>query len=124
MALCSRRHIASHARLVPMSIDMQAVLLRYPPRELSPLERELIDEWLALAADISGAYVSGRRTDDPALFRRIVIADDSDGQPTHLIHCPERLRLWIKLTLGPYQRVEMFDTLQAALNSIRPVLLE
>jgi hypothetical protein len=41
-----------------------------------------------------------------------------------LIHCPERLRLWIKLTLGPYQRVEMFDTLQAALNSIRPVLLE
>jgi hypothetical protein len=107
-----------------MSIDMQAVLLRYPPRELSPLERELIDEWLAFAADISGAYVSGRRTDDPALFRRIVIADDSDGQPTHLIHCPERLRLWIKLTLGPYQRVEMFDTLQAALNSIRPVLLE
>jgi hypothetical protein len=27
------------------------------------------------------------------------------------------------MTLGPHQRVEMFDTLQAALNSIRPVLL-
>jgi hypothetical protein len=41
----------------------------------------------------------------------------------NLIHCPERLRLWIKMTLGPYHRVETFDTLQAALNSIRPVLL-
>jgi hypothetical protein len=107
-----------------MSTDMQALLLRYPPRELSPLERQLADEWRALAGDISSAYVSGRKTDDPALYRRIVITDGSDGEPTHLIHCPERLRLWIKMTLGPYQRVEMFDTLQAALNSIRPVLLE
>lgn len=107
-----------------MSIDMQAVLLRYPPRELSPLERELTNEWLALAADISGAYVSGRKSDDPALYRRIVITDGSEGHPTHLIHCPERLRLWIKMTLGAHQRVEMFDTLQAALNSIRPVLLD
>ena len=77
---------------------------------------------VAQAADISGAYVSGRKTDDPALYRRIVITDGSDGEPTHLIHCPERLRLWIKMTLGPNQRVEMFDTLQAALNSIRRVL--
>ena len=105
-----------------MSPDPQAVLLRYPPRELSPLERQLVDEWLALAADVSRAYVSGRQTDDPALYRRVVITDRSDGQPTHLIHCPERLRLWIKMTLGPYQRVETFDSLQAALNSIRPVL--
>jgi hypothetical protein len=105
-----------------MPTIMQDVILRYPPRELSPLERELIDEWLALAADISGAYVSGRKADDPALYRRIVITDSSGGHPTHLIHCPERLRLWIKMTLGPYQRVEMFDTLQAALNSIRSVL--
>jgi hypothetical protein len=101
---------------------MQDVLLRYPPRELSPLERELANEWLALAADISAAYVSGRKSDDPALYRRIVITDGSEGHPTHLIHCPERLRLWVKMTLGPNQRVEMFDTLQAALNSIRPVL--
>ena len=107
-----------------MSIDMQAVLLRYPPRELSPLERELIDEWLAGAADISGAYVSGRRSDDPALYRRIVITDGFEEHPTHLIHSPERLRLWIKMTLGTHQRVEMFDTLRAALNSIRPVLFE
>jgi hypothetical protein len=107
-----------------MPIDMQAVLLRYPPRELSPLERELTNEWLALAADISGAYVSGRKTDDPALYRRIVITDGSEGHPTHLIHCPEPLRLWVKMTLGTHQHVEMFDTLQTALNSIRPVLLK
>jgi hypothetical protein len=47
-----------------MSTAMQDVLLRYPPRELSPLERELIDRWLAGSADIPGAYVSGRKTDD------------------------------------------------------------
>jgi hypothetical protein len=105
-----------------MPIIIQDVLLRYPPRELSPLERELTNEWLGLAADISGAYVSGRKSDDPALHRRIVITDGSQGHPTHLIHCAERLRLWVKMTLGPYQCVEMFDTLQAALNSIRPVL--
>jgi hypothetical protein len=70
MPLCSSRHIASRTGPVPMSIDMPAVLLRYPPRELSPLERELTNEWLALAADISDAYVSARKTDDPALRRR------------------------------------------------------
>ena len=105
-----------------MSTDPLAVLLRYPPRELSPRERQMADEWRALAGDVSSAYVSTRKTDDPALYRRIVITDRPDGPPTHLIHCPERLRLWIKLTLGADQRVEMFDTLQASLNSIRPVL--
>ena len=105
-----------------MSTDLEAVLLKYPPRELSPLERQLVDEWLALAADVSRAYVSGRQTDDPALYRRIVITDRADGQPTHLIHCPDGLRLWIKMTVGPYQRIETFDSLRAALNSIRPVL--
>ena len=107
-----------------MSTEMQDVLLRYPPRELSPVEREVVREWIALAADISGAYVSGRKADDPALYRRIVITGGSGGRPTHLIHRPERLRLWIKMTLGAYPRVEMFDTLQAALNSIRPVPFE
>jgi hypothetical protein len=35
-----------------MSSYAQAVMLTFPPRELSPLERKLVHEWLALAGDI------------------------------------------------------------------------
>jgi hypothetical protein len=42
----------------------QVVMLTFPPRELSPLERELVREWLALAGDISAAHVSAR---DPSI---------------------------------------------------------
>jgi len=46
-------------------------------------------EWLATAADISGSYVSAPtpRTCSAAS------ADGAEGQPTHLIHRPEGLRL-------------------------------
>jgi hypothetical protein len=98
------------------------LLLKYPPREIDPGERQLVDEWLARASDISAAYVSGRKSDDPAMYRRIVIAAGPGNQPTHLIHAPTGLRLWLKMTLGGDPRVEMFDTLVSALNSIRQVL--
>lgn len=65
-----------------MSSYAQAVMLTFPPRELSPLERELVQEWLGLAGDVSEAHVSTRRSDDPALYRRIVITDAPDGRPT------------------------------------------
>ncbi len=105
-----------------MSDSIHDVLLKYPPREIDPVERQLIDKWLALAGDISVAYVSGRKSDDPALFRRLVIAAGPGDQPTHLIHAPVGLRLWVKLTVGGMATVEMFDTLLTALNSIRRVL--
>ena len=105
-----------------MSSYAQAVMLTFPPRELAPFERELVAEWLALAGDISEAHVSMRRSDDPALYRRIVISDAPDGRPTHLVHHPDGLELWVKMTIGPYPLIEMFGTLRAALNSIRPVL--
>jgi hypothetical protein len=98
------------------------LLLKYPPREIAPGERQYVDEWLARASDVSAAYVSGRRSDDPALYRRIVIAAGPGDEPTHLIHAPTGLRLWLKMTLGGDPRVEIFDTLVAALNSIRRVL--
>jgi hypothetical protein len=97
------------------------VLLKYPPREIDPRERELIDQWLSLTGDVSAAHVSARRSDDPALYRRIVIATGPGVQPTHLIHAPNGLPLWIKLTIGRSE-VEVFDSLYSALNSIRNVL--
>lgn len=101
---------------------MRDVLLRYPPRDLAPHERQLVHEWLALAGDVPAAYVSERKTDDPALFRRVVISLAANAQPTHLIHAPTGMRLWVKVTVAADMRIEMFDTLSAALNSIRPVL--
>ena len=101
---------------------MRDVLLRYPPRDLAPHERQLVHDWLALAGDVPAAYVSERRTDDPALYRRIVISLTANAEPTHLIHAPTGMRLWVKVTVAPDMRIEMFDTLAAALNSIRRVL--
>jgi hypothetical protein len=100
------------------------VVLTFPPRELSPVERELVHEWLALAGDISQAHVSARRSDDPALYHRIVVSDAPDGRPTHLIHQPAGLDLWVKMTIGPNPEIEMFGTLRVALNSIRHVLVD
>ena len=99
-------------------------MLTFPPRELSPRERELVREWLALAGDISDAYVSARRSDDPALYRRVVVSGAPDGRPTHLIHRPEGLDLWVKMTLGSNAYCEMFPTLTEALNSIRHVMVD
>jgi hypothetical protein len=100
------------------------VMLAFPARELSPFERELVRDWLALASDVSDAYVSTRRSDDPALYRRIVVTDAADGRPTHLVHRPGDQNLWVKITVGPYPQITMFGTLREALNSIRNVLVE
>jgi hypothetical protein len=105
-----------------MSGDLHDVLLRFPPRELTPGERHVFRDWLGLAGDISGAYVSGRKSDDPALYRRIVVLAGPGDQPTHLIHAPEGMHLWVKVTIGPDLRMEMFDAVQTALNSIYYVL--
>jgi hypothetical protein len=105
-----------------MPADMHDVLLRFRPRELAPGERALFSEWLSLAGDVASAYVSGRKSDDPALYRRIVVVAGPDDQPTHLIHAPAGQHMWLKMTLGPEPRTEMFETLHAALNSIQHVL--
>jgi hypothetical protein len=104
-------------------LNHPVMVLTFPPRELSPLERELAREWLARAGDVLDCHVSSRRSDDPAFHRRIVVTDAQDGRPTHLIHHPDGLDLWVKMTVGPYSHFEMFPTLTAALNSIRRVLV-
>jgi hypothetical protein len=50
---------------------MRDALHYFPARPLRPNENALVAEWLAGAGDIAAAYVSNRRTDDPAHYRRI-----------------------------------------------------
>src|SRR5262245_32665253 len=105
-----------------MSGDTSDLLLRLPPRPPSPEERQLLQEWLSMAGDVTSAYLSERTSDDPAIYRRVVIAAGPSNYPTHLVHSPMGLHLWIKLTLDPTAKVETFDSLRSALHSIRAVL--
>jgi hypothetical protein len=98
------------------------ILLTFPPRMLSPTEQALVEEWLRLAGNVPFAYVSQRRSDDPSLFGRVVIATRPDTKPSHTIHVPAGSALWLVTLAGPPQSVRPFDTLRDALNSVRPVL--
>jgi len=75
-----------------MAPDSHVVLLTFPARAISPD----VSQWLALAGDITAAYTADRRSDDPALYRRIVIVDNPHGRPTFLIHQPAGLTMWVK----------------------------
>jgi hypothetical protein len=81
-----------------------------------------VAEWLAAAGDVTSAYVSNRRNDDPALHHRIIIATGPGDGPSHLVHAPSGRNIWVVFSAGPRTRVHRFQTLRAALNSIRPVL--
>jgi hypothetical protein len=102
---------------------MRDVIGSLPARPPTPAERALLAEWLAAAGDIALAYVSGRQGDDPALRNRIIIVIDPAQGPSHLIHAPASRDIWMVLSRGRRTGVRRFPTLQAALNSIRPVLL-
>lgn len=99
------------------------ILQTLPPRHLRPNEREMVAEWLAAAGDIASAYFSGRKNDDPAIYRRIVITEDKNSGPTFLIHTSANLKIWVVLEVGSPSHVRGFDFLRDALNFVRPVLL-
>jgi hypothetical protein len=103
---------------------MQDALGHFPARLPTPDEQTLLASWLALAGDIAAAYVSSRRDDDPAYYRRIVVVTKSEDGPSHLVHAPAGSQKWVVFSRGPQQRIEVFMTLRAALNSIRAVLAE
>jgi hypothetical protein len=103
---------------------MKDMIRHLPARLLAPDERTLVAEWLSGAGDIAEAYVSDRRGDDPALHHRIVIVTNPEAGPTHLIHAPSGRDIWIVLSLGRRTKIRRFSTLRAALNSVRPVLVE
>ena len=65
-----------------------------------------------------------RRSDDPAFYRRIVVITKPGDGPSHLVHTPTGGENWVVFSRSPNPRVDIFPTLRAALNSIRPVLIE
>ena len=95
-----------------------------PARSLTPSEHATVAEWLAAAGDIASAYVSDRHTDDPAVYRCVVVITKPDDGPSHLVHAPVDQDVWIVFSLGEGSNVQTFPTLAAALNSIRSVLSE
>ena len=103
---------------------MPNIFRHSPARPLTPSERAVVAEWLGAAGDIASAYVSDRRTDDPAIYRCVVIVTDPAEGPSHLIHAPTDQNIWIVFLLGKMSKVLTFPTLRAALNSVRPVLVE
>src|ERR1700744_3763222 len=98
------------------------VLSTFPPRSLATEEYALFLEWLGRAGDVPLAYLSRRRSDDPAFYQRIVICTGPADQPSHLIHAPEGATSWIVTLMDQPQTAREFETLKAALNSVRPVL--
>ena len=107
---------------VIMSKAAQA-LLSFPPRELGATERELFNEWLSCAGDVSLAYVSDRRSDDPWLYGRIVIRTTPDGKQAYTVHATSVGTAWLVISLDQPANAEAYDTLRDALNSIRAVLI-
>jgi hypothetical protein len=106
-----------------MQSNAAQILLSFPPRPLGDAERALFNEWLSRAGDISLAYVSERRSDDPRHYRRIVIWADPGGRPMCTIHAPSAGTNWLVTSTDQPTRVEIFDNLRDALNSIRAVLI-
>jgi hypothetical protein len=106
----------SRALVKPGMIE---VLLTFPARDLKPGERTVLAKWLGRAGDI--ALACERRSNDPALFRRIVIIRRHGYPPSHLIHAPTDIPCWLVCSTGQRPRVKQFDTLHAALNFVRPV---
>ena len=94
----------------------------FPARALQPVECAVVAEWLANAGDVAAAYVSNRRSDDPAHYRRIVIVTKPDDGPSHLIHAPAKHSIWVLFSLSPETKFRTFTSLRAALNFVRPVL--
>ena len=103
---------------------MPNAIRHFPARPLTPDERPLVAEWFASAGDVAATYVSSRRGDDPAHYRRIVIVTKPDEGPSHLVHAPSGRDIWIVFSVGGRTRIQRFPTLRAALNSIRPVLAD
>jgi hypothetical protein len=95
-----------------------------PARLLTPGERALVAEWLAMASDVALAYVSSRSSDDPALYHRIIIVTKPDDGPSHIVYAPSGRNIWIVFSSGRRSGVKRFQNLRTALNSIRPVLVE
>lgn len=102
-----------------MSVDSTNVFLTFPPRSLGDGEREIVREWLAGTHDIATAYISERRGDDPAHFRKIVIVEAGSRSPSYLVHSPNGTDVWIVAPQDDHGAAHHFPHLRAALAAIR-----
>ena len=97
-------------------------LLGAAPRILTDGEHELVREWAKASGNSLTAFVSQRRADDPAFFRRIVIAKRGTRRPLYLVHCPVDGEFWVVTTVVEGHEIARLPTLRAALNCVRPLL--
>jgi hypothetical protein len=94
----------------------------FPPRPLTDGERAILLGWSMSAKDFT-AFVSERRSDDPAIYRRIVISRRADNRRLYLIHSHQNSDHWIMVAAADQEEVGHFPTLRAALNYISPATL-
>jgi hypothetical protein len=96
------------------------VLLTFPPRPLTDWEQETLRGWLE-AVDGFTAFVSQRRRDDPAIYRRIVISRRRTKQHAYTIHAPQGVDAWIVVSVTEGEDIASFPTLRAALEFVQPL---
>jgi hypothetical protein len=96
------------------------VLLTFPPRALTNWERETLRGWVE-AVDGFTAFVSERRSDDPAIYRRIVITRRRTKQHAYTIYAPHGMDVWIVVSVTEREDIGSFSTLRAALEFVQPV---
>jgi hypothetical protein len=99
---------------------MSRAIETFPPRPLTQGEREILHAWITGADDVF-AFVSERRSDDPTIYRRIVISRSSTGQRLYLIRPPQGNDPWLVLSATEGEDVARCPTLRSALNFVRPV---
>jgi len=103
-----------------MQTDRAAnVLMTFPPRPLTDGEREILRVWVTEVNDVL-AFVSERRSDDPAIYRRIVIIRKSTGQRLYLVRPPHGHDSWLVLSAVEGEDLARCPTLRAALNFVKP----
>jgi hypothetical protein len=105
-----------------MDLASQNALRTSPPRPLTDDERQLLLDWKQAAQDYS-AFVSERRSDEPAIYRRIVVSLRATRQHLYLIHGSTEPACWIIISIETGEYVESFPTLRAVLNYIEPVAI-
>jgi hypothetical protein len=92
------------------------------PRTLTEDERQLVLDW-AKTANSYSAFVSERRNDDPAIYRRIIVFRRDTNQHLYKIHTSSESPGWIMLSAARGDYIERFGTLRGALDYVEPVSL-
>jgi hypothetical protein len=92
------------------------------PRQLTDDERRLLRDWIQGAQNFT-AFVSDRRTSEPAIYRRIVVSRRATRQHLYLLHAATESAGWVMLSIASGEYSDGFPTLRAVLHHIEPVAL-